>query len=84
MKIIDGSMLGLVSGGDGAPATTANNVGAGAIVGAIAGIPGGPGAVIAGAVVGGLGVAIGSIGSANDLPLWQIKGDVCKGDPMCG
>jgi len=85
MKTIGDSMPCRVPGGDGgAPATTANNVGAAAIVGALAGIPAGPVGVVAGAIVGGLSTSLGAVGSANDLPLWQIKGDACKGDPMCG
>ncbi|WP_432324377.1 microcin H47 [Yersinia enterocolitica] len=61
MKELNLNQIRMVSGaGAAAPATVANAAGAAAIVGAIAGIPGGPVGVVAGAVVGGLGVAIGS------------------------
>ncbi|EKL1787248.1 microcin H47, partial [Salmonella enterica] len=42
------------------PATTANAVGAAAIVGALAGIPGGPVGMVGGAFVAGLTTAIGA------------------------
>lgn len=62
MKALNFGEISVVSGGDGgAPATVANAAGEMAIIGAIAGIPGGPYGVVAGALIGGLGVAIGSM-----------------------
>ncbi|EGF9691597.1 hypothetical protein IDR12_000424 [Salmonella enterica] len=51
MKVIDEKLLTAISGARGAPATPANTIGASIIVGAISGIPGGPGGMVGGAVV---------------------------------
>ncbi|MDC7872111.1 microcin H47 [Pantoea ananatis] len=58
MKELSIQEMNIVSGAGGAPVTTANNAGEMAIIGAIAGIPGGPWGVVAGAVVGGLGASL--------------------------
>lgn len=58
MKVLSSNEKAKISGGGGAPVTTANNVGEMAMVGMIAGIPGGPWGMVAGAVVGGLGAAL--------------------------
>lgn len=75
MKELNFHEINFVSGaGDNngtVPATTANNVGAHVIVGALAGIPAGPGGVVIGAIAGGISGAIGSIptgGSGSSTP----------------
>ncbi|TWQ22880.1 hypothetical protein, partial [Escherichia coli] len=52
MREITESQLRYISGAGGAPATSANAAGAAAIVGALAGIPGGPLGVVVGADLG--------------------------------
>lgn len=70
MREITESQLRYISGAGGAPATSANAAGAAAIVGALAGIPGGPLGVVVGAVSAGLTTAIGStVGSGSAVLL---------------
>jgi len=76
MREITESQLRYISGAGGAPATSANAAGAAAIVGALAGIPGGPLGVVVGAVSAGLTTAIGSTvgsGSASKIYPFRLK-----------
>lgn len=62
MKALNFGEISVISGGDGGPpATVANAASEMVILGIIAGIPAGPYGMVAGGIIGGLGVAIGSM-----------------------